>query len=340
MDLLEKMLPCGTGGFRKRWFGGLLPFVLLLAGLVPVHGYAPTLLLGLYGGEICSDDEGGQTALGAGGLLSWRTLIAENASIALYARSSVDRSVTGSRQFYDFQTLSLETRVRGEAGGIFIEGGLNGSFNGTLEGQLPYVRPDWRIGWERGGDDSTASVAYSGYYLSQPEGTEDALFQGLALGVSKYPSIRSRYGLEIRGGWEIWTEENRDDLLGALKASTGGLIGYFHDWAIAAEGGVRWSEEKSESNLFLAIGGDWAWSPHRQVSVELGCFARGEIYYQEESLPDAPHAFSTGIELRGDWTPNDRLFFVTELSAARRFASVSAESWWNLFARAGIELSL
>jgi len=66
-------------------------------------------------------------------------------------------------------------------------------------------------------------------------------------------------GLLTAGGQ---TDENRDDFLGSLKVSAGGLIGYFHDWSIAAEGGVRWSdanrwtaslqfEEGSESYLLL-----------------------------------------------------------------------------------------
>ncbi len=106
-------------------------------------------------------------------------------------------------------------------------------------------------------------------------------------------------------------------------------------------------EQRSESNLFFTFNGGWAWSPHRQVSLELGAFARQELYLQRDALTETEmlsgvplRVFSVGTDLRGDWTPNDRMFLVLELSAARRFANEPAESWWNLLARAGVEFSL
>ncbi|UCF99380.1 MAG: hypothetical protein JSV89_07530 [Spirochaetaceae bacterium] len=332
MDLLEKM-----SSFGRKWFARIFPLVLVLTGSFPVHGYAPTVLLGLYGLEQIAQDQGGQPAVRASGLVSWRTLMAENASLALYARSLVDRSLLESGQFYDSHTLSIDTLIRGEAGRIFLEGGLNGSWIGTFEGQAPYFRPDWRVGYERDRDHVLTSFAYSGYYLSQPGDSEDALFQGLTLGLAVDPSIRLRYGLEILGGWELWTEESRNDLLGSVNASVGGLIGYFVDWRIAAQGGLRWSEASEESNLYLSLDSDWAWSPHRQVSLELGIFTREEIYLWTGTIPAVPTIFSAGVNFRGDWTPNDRLYLVTELSASRKFADDPADSWWSMLAQAGIE---
>ena len=334
MDLLMKMF-----SRSGRGLAGILPLVLLLSGVFPAQGYAPALLLGLYGQEIFTDDQGSQTAVRASGLLSWRTSLAENASLALYAGSVMDRTVLDGGWLYDAHSLSLDLLLRGQGGRFALEGGVNGSFQGTLSGQDPYVRPDWRVGYEHDLDDALTSIAYSGYYLYQPEASEDALFQAMSVAVAKNPSIRFRYGFELLGGWERWTEEDRDDFLGSLEASAGGLIGFFHDWSVAAEGGIRLSEDGSESNLFLDVDGDWAWSPHRQVSLELGIFLRQEIYYRAGGLPDVPRAFSTGMELRGDWTPNDRLYLVAELSASRRFATDPADSWWNVLARAGLELS-
>jgi hypothetical protein len=335
MDLLGKM-----SSHPRRWFAAIFLFVFV--GLFPAYGYAPTLLLGLYGQELLSGDQGAQAGIRASALFSWRTLMAENASLALYARSIGELSPLKDGQFYDSHTLSTDALIRGREGRILLEGGLLGSVNGTSEGQAPYLRPDWRIGYARsarGGNAGLNEIAYSGYYCYQPEGTDDSLFQGLTLGLTVDPSIRIRYGLEILGGWETWTEENRNDLLGSAEISAGGLIGYFQDWSVAVQGGVRWSDQSTESNLFFAVDTDWAWSPHRQVSLELGAFAREDLYLWSEASPEGYDVFSTGFDFRGDWTPNDRLYFVSELSAARRFADAPLESRWSLIARAGIEFS-
>jgi len=362
MDLLEKMLSCS-----RKWFRWTLPFILVLAVRLPVHGYAPALILGTYGEGLLTADGSGEAALRVSGLLSWRSLLAERASLAFYAGSVLDRTMVDTQRLYDSHTLSVESLIRSSAGLLTGECGLSGSFTGTLEGQSPFLRPDWRIGYDGYREDLRASVTYSGYYLNQPETNEDSLFQGLTLALEAHPSIRIRYGVEILGGWERWpewflydagggeTDEKRDDFLGSLKVSAGGLIGFFHDWSIAAEGGVRWSdanrflsslEEGSESVLFFAVNGDWAWSPHRQVSLEIGAFAREDLYIQRDALTLAGaslgvplRVFSAGADLRGDWTPNDRLFLVLEVSASRRFSNEPGESWWNCLGRAGIELS-
>jgi hypothetical protein len=98
----------------------------------------------------------------------------------------------------------------------------------------------------------------------------------LTLGLAVDPSIRIRYGLEILGGWETWTEENRNDLLGSVETSAGGLTGYFHDWSVAAQGGVRWSNQNTESNLFarrVRCVFDRAGFPGRLDSGTTGCIS-------------------------------------------------------------------
>lgn len=334
MDILKKMLSAG-----KKGRIGILLLGLASIAAVPLHAYPPVLLLGLYGEQLFTQDQGGQTAVRAGALLSWRGLPSENTSVALYTRSVVDCMFTTGGPLYDAHTLSLSTLIRGETGQLSLQGGFNGSWSGTFDGQSPYFRPDWRIGYEHGRDDFLTTVSYSGYYLYQPDGSEDSLFQGLALGLNLDPSVRFHYGFKLLGGWEYWPEENRNDVLGSIEAGMGGLIGYFHDWSTAAQGGVRWSQDNSEGNLFVAVDTEWAWSPHRQLSFELGAFARGEIFCWAAGTPDVPTALSAGFDFRGDWTPNDRLFLVTELSASRRFASEPGESGWMLLARAGVEFS-
>jgi hypothetical protein len=263
----------------------------------------------------------------------------ENASLALYAHSSGDLSPLREGQLYDSHTLSIDALIRGQAGRAVLEAGLMGSGKGTIEGQAPYLRPDWRVGFVRSWSAVLAGLTYLGYYCYQPEEVDDSLFQGLTLDITLDPSIRIRYGLEILGGWELWTEESRSDFLGSVKLSSGGLIGYFQDWSLAAEGGVRWSDQSAESNLFFAADAGWAWSPHRQVSLELAASAREELYLWSQTDPEGYDVFSTGLDFRGDWTRNDRLYLVTELSAVCRFADAPLESGWSLIARAGIEFS-
>ena len=101
MDLLKKMLfP------RRRWRIWACSVVVMLAGVSPARGYAPTLLLGMYGQEILTEDQGWQTAVRAAGLLSWRTLLADNASLAMYASSAVDRTLLDDGWIYDYHSLS------------------------------------------------------------------------------------------------------------------------------------------------------------------------------------------------------------------------------------------
>lgn len=331
MDLLKII-----SSRRWRWMAAI--FMLVFAGLFPAHGYAPTLLLGVYGQELFFGEPPDQAGIRGSALLSWRTLMGENASLALYARSIAEYSPLRNGQFYDSHTLALEALIRGEGRRVSLEGGLNGSGYGTIEDQAPYLRPDWRIGFERLGDDALSSVAYSGYYLYQPSGSDDALFQGLTAGLVVDQSVRLRYGMEVLGGWEFWTEQDRNDLLGSLKASAGGLIGYFVDWGVAAQLGLRWSQNSGQRNPYVSLDTEWAWSPHRQVSLELGAFAREDLYLGPVTGVES-YKFSTGLDFRGDWTPNDRLYVVTELSTACRFADDPQENRWSATARAGVEFS-
>jgi hypothetical protein len=333
MDLLKNVL-----FLRRRWRIWICSTVVLLAGVSQDRAYAPILLLGAYGQEILSEDQGWQTAVRATGLLSWRTLLAENASLAVYASSAVDRTLQDSNWYYDFHSVSFDLLLGRGATRFFLDGGVNGSVLGTLEGQAPYLRPDWTVAYEHDGD-RLLRASYSGYYLYFPDTEEDTLSQQLTLGLAWDKSIQIRYGLDLHAGWESWTGTNRDDLLGSLEASADGLIGYFHDWSLNARAGLRLSEDAAESNLFLGVQGDWAWSPHRQISLETGIFLLEEIYYQAGGSPGIPKTLSAGAEMRCDWTPNDRLFLVAELAASRRFATDAVDEWGNVLSRVGLEFN-
>jgi len=342
--------------------------------------YAPVVVVGLQGEGLVYCSEGLPVQRGAGlaaaGRLSWRGPWGEGGFLSAAASTSLDwllADSAGATALYDQQLLLLQARLPAPLTRLSLSGGLEGSLAGTLDGQLPYLRPDWKLAWrlweqERG---TELELAARGYYFGQPDDEEDSLYQGLQARLSIPRSIRLRYGLLLEAGWELWPEiglfgaggsltgETRHDLVGALEASIGGLAGYFFDWNLTAEFGGRASnanrwvvadavlEDRSEDRLFAGLRASARFSPHRQVGLELDVFARQELYLHREALTDGDtlsgellRAFSTGLDLRADWSPRERLFFVLDLSAGWRLANETDEERWSLRGGAGIELRL
>jgi hypothetical protein len=353
-----------------------LALVWLVASTPDTPAYPPVLILGLYGQGLYASEAGAdpysEAGLRASGVFSWRTALANGASLALHASSILDRSVVGSNSLYDAENFILQLLVPRDSSSILFDGGLSASGLGTLSGDQAHLRPDWNLSLRHRLEGKTTLVFLSlrGYYLYQPDGEEDALYQGAALGFEASPGIRLRYGLTLEGGWEGWLEsplfapsgdpldEKRRDFPITLSASAEGLLGYFFDWKLEAETGLRLSnanrfletsgllEEGSERLVFLGGGGRWGWSPRRNVALEMEMFARQDFYLERDALTEAGflsgqplRVFSTGAQLHGDWTPDDRLFLAGDISAARRFANEEGENRWTFIVRAGVEYS-
>ncbi len=353
-----------------------LALAWLTAAIPNAPAYPPALVLGLYGQGLYAAearaDPDSEAGLRASGLFSWRTAFGNGASLALHASSVLDSSVIGSNRFYDAENLVLQLLVPRDSNSILFDGGLSTSALGTLTGDQAHLRPDWSLSLRHRveGESPLLFLAFRGYYLYQPDGDDDALYQGAALGFEASPGIRLRYGLTLEGGWEGWPEsplfgpsgspleERRRDFPFRLAASAEGLLGYFFDWKLEAEGGLRLSnanrflettallEEGSERLLFVGGSGRWGWSPHRHVALDMEIFARQDLYLERDALTETGalsgqplRVFSAGAELHGDWTPDDRLFLVGDISAARRFANEEGENRWTFIARAGVEYS-
>lgn len=364
----------------------LLPALLVLLAALPsprAGAYAPVVVLGLKGeGVLYSEEqrpaEGG-AGLGLEALFAWRLPWGEDGFFAARASSSLDwlpDPSFGPPALYDEQVLGLEARLPGTLNRLGLAAGLKGSFAGSLDGEAAYLRPDWRLalrlGPAEGGGETELSAR--GYWLAQPEGDEDSLYQGLRLSWQPASSIRARRGLLLEAGWELWPEQplydaagdptaaSRRDLVGWLEGSLGGLAGYFLDWSLTAELGGRLSnanrwlsaeipsrqlQESSEDRVCAGLRAEVRWSPHRQVALDLGAFARQELYPQRDALTAAGtlsgqrlRVLSAGLDLRADWSPDDRLFLVLDASAGRRFANETAEERWNLQGGLGLQLRL
>lgn len=358
---------------------GLLCALALLRPL-PAEAYAPAVMIGLEGQGIAYSSEGGSPQSGAGlglsGLLSWRGPWGEGGYVSASASTALDwllADSAGAAGLYDRQLLLLEARLPSPLRLLHLTAGLEGSLAGTLEGDLPYIRPDWSLACLLGDDGKgrELELAARGYYRAESDGEDDSLYQGLRLDLSITPSIRARYGLLLEAGWELWPEiqrvdvggvptgEARNDLVGSLEASIGGLAGYFFDWSLAADLGGRWSnanrwlsalpalEEHSEDRVYAGLRGSADFSPHRQLSVQLDGFAHQELYLARDALDgtgtptgEPLRAFAVGADLRADWSLGERLFFVLEASAGWRTANETAEERWNLQGGAGVQLRL
>jgi hypothetical protein len=314
--------------------------------------------------------------LGLSGFLSWRGPWGEGGYLSASTSSSLDWLLVeteGATGLYDRQLLLAEARLPAPVSRISLAAGLEASLAGTLDGDLPFLQPDWSLAWRAWDDGQGRELDLStrGYWRGEPDGEEDSFYEGLQARLSIARSIRTRYGLVLEAGWELWPEidlvasgglptgETRNDLVGSVEASVGGLLGYFFDWSLTAELGGRLSnanrwlpavaalEDRSEDRVFVGLLGSASFSPHRQVGLQLGSYLRQELYLAREALSEAGvpagerlRALSVGADLRADWTPLDGLFFVLEASVGQRLANETAEQRWNLQGGAGIELRL
>jgi hypothetical protein len=227
---------------------------------------------------------------------------------------------------------------------------------GTVE-EAPHVQPDWRLGLRTPGEPWRAELQLKGHYLYEPQDIEDVLYQAARASLTYDPSIRWGLVTALEAGWEYRPEYPAVDGLPAqgviLRAEAGleGLLGYFLEWSLRSYGGLHLANSytgipESGSSWFLAAEGDLSWSPHRQVSLHLGGFARYDSWLQRQALTSGGtpsgqtlYALSLGLDGRADWTPDGRLFLLVEGSAARRLANDPAEERWSLSAELGVEYS-
>lgn len=356
---------------KKSWTFAAVGFLLLLDSAL--HGYSPTLLLGLQaGGTVFEDPRDGEGAfpLAVVDLLAgWRGLSSAGGYLGLAASARLLSYFDSPAVFADAERLVLEAGLPFARGLVELEGQLEASIMG--DGEEPaHLGPGWQAGLRLGQGRLRGILAYRGSYLYQPDDVEDFLYQALRLDLEWERSIRLGFSAGLEGGWQYWpqypmydgsgalTGVPRQDAVGELRAGLEGLAGYFLDWSLEASGGLRWStanryiaallllEEGSENSLYAGLAAAADWSPHRAVGLRLEGFLRQDWYLTRAALTAAGadtgeqlRVISLGLSARADWTPNDRLFLVLEGSAGRGFANDPAEARWNVELKAGMEYS-
>ncbi len=345
-----------------RGLGLAAVLVLYLVFWVPGAAEAeePLLLLGLAGGTYLSSLETSPPALFPEARLSalgtWRTVLAGGGIVSLDAAGRLYGYWDAGTIFHDRENLILEALLPAGSSTLLVAAGLEGSALGTVE-EAPFVMPDWRFGLRTPGEIWHAELQLRGHYLYEPLEMEDVLYQAARVSLTYDPSIRWGLVSALEAGWEYWPEYPvvggvpTQGVMARAEAGLEGLLGYFLDWSFRGYGGLHLSNvtgspdnPDSESFWFVAAEGDLSWSPHRQVSLHLGCFARYDSWLQRQALTSGGtpsgqtlYALSLGLKGRADWTPDGRLFLLLEGEGARRLANDPAEERWSLSALLGLE---
>lgn len=356
----------------------LIVLICLFAGgvlLLHAEDFPPTVVLGAYGmgimfseGESAADSAG---SIGVSGLLGWRKSFSSGGYIAVNSSFDIRGFFIGLQEIEDDEMAALELSLPLGENRFKIDAGFSSSIFGT--GSYPgYVRPDWKVAYllQRGKRKVQLYGAYKGYILVQPEGNEDAFFQGGELGISYTPSIRLGYEANLGGGFENWPEfplyddfgnitgKKRRDYIMNLHGKVDGLIGYFVDWQLDGSAVLRLSnanryleslalpDKNSESRLGITLEAGLGWSPSRRINLQIGPYTAWDFYLGREALKDDGsllgerlNVFTIGSTFRADWTADDRLYVVLQGSGARKYANDISETGWNLIIKGGIEYS-
>jgi len=351
--------------------GGCL---LALAAFPPaLAAYAPGLLLGGGGGGTWYEEpDTGEEALPLAALnlrAGWRQSLETGGYFGFTAAGRLTGYLAEVSTFTDVEALDLILGLPLGAHRMELGAGLTASAMGTGDDPA-HLRPEWRAELMLGRGKLHGEAEDLGSWLWQPADVEDVLSQGARLTAVLDPSIRLGFRGSLRGAWEYWPDfplydgtgavsgERRQDGLGELELGLEGLAGFFFDWSLGVSTGLRWSnanryltvlgrlEENSESNGYAGAEAGFQWSPSRALGLQLDGFLRQEWYLERAALTAAGadtgerlRVLSAGFSLRGDWTPNGRLFLALEGSAGRRFANDPAEERWNVTLEAGVEYS-
>jgi len=341
---------------------GLVAGLVICLGLwafIAAHAEEPLLLLSLAGGTYVASAEGSAPALfpeaRVSALGAWRTVLAGGGIVSLNAASRLYGYWDSGTIFQDRENLMLEVLLPAGSSTLLVAAGLEGSALGTVEA-APFAMPDWRLGLRTPGELWRAEFQLRGHYLYDPQEMEDVLYQAARVSLTYDPSIRLGLVSALEAGWEYRPEypavgaAPAQGVLVRAEAGLEGLLGYFLDWSLTGYGGLHLSNAtgspESESFWFVAAEGDLSWSPHRQVSLHLGGFARYDSWLQRQALTSGGtpsgqtlYALSLGLNGRADWTPNGKLFLLLEGNAARRLANDPSEERWSLGAVLGLEYS-
>lgn len=360
--------------YGKILFIGLIFLSIIGFSLIHAEDFPPTIVLGAYGTGMTFSEKSMADSIGGvgfGGLFGWRKPVFIDGYLAVNSSFDVRGYFIGLQEIDDDEMGALELSLPVGVNRIKIGAGFSSSISGT--GSYPgYIRPDWKVEYQfrRGRRKVQPYGAYKGYLLIQPQGNEDALFQGGELGFFYRPSVRLGCEVSLGGGFESWFEfpiydeggnitgGKRRDYIINLQGKINGLIGYLIDWqldgtiALCLSNANRYLEsltrldKNSESRLGLAIETVAGWSPSRRINLQVGPYTAWDFYLGREALEDDGslsgeklNVFTIGSTFRADWTADDRLYVVLQGAGARKYSNDVVETGWNLILKGGIEYS-
>jgi hypothetical protein len=300
--------------------------------------------------------------------LGWRRALAAGSYFGLTAAGRLAGYWSESSTFTDAESFELIAGFPLARARLELGAGLSASAMGSGE-EAAHLRPDWRATLRFGEGPFRGELQYRGAFLWEPDAVEDVFSQGVQVAAGVDPSVRLGLRGGLQGTWECWpdtflydatgtaTGQRRQDVVGGLEVKLEGLAGYFLDWRAGASAGLRFSnanrylpalglEANSESSWYLSADAGLQWSPTRRLNVLLESFLRHDEFLDRSALTasgtdtgETLRVLSGGFSLRGDWTPDSRLFVVLEGSAARRLANDPLEERWNVTVEAGVEYS-
>ena len=298
----------------------------------------------------------------------WRQAFAAGGYFGLTAASRLVGYWSEASTFTDAESLDLIAGFPLARTRLELGAGLEASAMGSGD-EAAHLRPDWRANLRFGSGSVHGELEYRGAFYFLPGEITDVFSQGIQATAVYERSVRLGLRSSLQGTWEYWpdtflydvtgiaTSQRRQDVVGGLEVKLEGLAGYFLDWRVGASTGLRFSnanrylpalglEANSESSWYLSADAGLQWSPTRRLNVLLESFVRRDGFLDRAALTasgtdtgETLRVLSGGFSLRGDWTPDSRLFVVLEGSAARRFANDPLEERWNLRVEAGVEYS-
>jgi hypothetical protein len=350
---------------------------LALAGVAVPSGDAealpPAVVLGAWSGpEIVEQaDQGSATGLRSGLDIAagWRFFFDSGgyASVA----SEIAAVLIGPSSFEDREALFLSAVIPVAATTIAATAGISASFLST-EDSSAFANPSWELGWlvPIASTKLRLGLDYNGYQLHLPASLSDRVVQGIGVLLRFDPTLRWGAEVGVRGGRELWyewplfsvdgnlTTLARDDWTAAAQLRTDGMLGYFADWELSGSFGYRSSSANlyysslylyvpdSEGRLFASAGSELSWSPHQNLALGSSLRAdfawyRGRYAIDQDGLltQELLRRADIGVNLRGDWTPNHRVFFVVETDAGYSISNSASERGWYIRATAGVDLS-
>ncbi|MCF7929229.1 MAG: hypothetical protein K9L68_10670 [Spirochaetales bacterium] len=346
---------------------------LLAATALPLAAFPPTFVLGGTAENIWSPETTSTLWIDLYGSGSGRTAL-DNGYVALSGSATASYSPaafeTGSGSFQDKEQLEGTLGLKSPGGLTVLQAGITSSIHNLLYGTV--LEPEWSLRYSfQEGLPVAPYIRYDGYYLYQSDpaaGTEDRLSNSLAAGFEYDPSIRMGYRMEAGGRLELWqdeqlldsagneTGEHRRDIIGFTEVEVTGLAGYFADWSVLLDGGMIFSndnrylsdtgelEEKSADAAFGGIEGSISWGPTRELQLESLLYADFRRFLSRKArntdgslASEKLMKVDTGGSIQVDWTNDDIVYYILQVSGGRTFSNDPAYDSWHLGISGGVE---